>query len=111
MITSVGSTVNVNPSTVTTEGVIGPVPIGKAAVVPAMPIPLGPMVKVSPLITVVMGTDPGPMVNVLPFITASEGERENVKSPSVRTEKLDGEAGSATVVVARPTPPGPMLIV
>lgn len=111
MITSVGSTVNVNPSAVTTDGVIGPAPVGKAAVVPAMPIPLGPMVKVSPFITVVMGTDPGLIVKVLPLIIASEGERENVKSPSVTTEKSDGEDGSATVVVARPTPLGPMLTV
>ena len=58
-----------------------------------------------------MGTDPGLIVKVLPFITASEGERENVKSPSVTTENPDGEEGSATVVVARPIPFGPTLMV
>lgn len=81
MITSVGSTENVNPSTVTADGVEAPNSVGKAAVVPAMPIPLGPIVNVSPSMTVVIGTDPGPIVNVLPSITASEGDRDNVKWP------------------------------
>ncbi len=91
MITSVGSTVNVNPSAVIVERdwLPAPVLVGlMAAVVPAMMISSGPMVTISPLTIVVRGTEPGPMRYVWPLITASEGEMENVKSPSVTTEKL-----------------------
>ena len=110
MITSVGSTVIAIPSTVVTVADGPGVLVGRLAVVPAMPIPLGPMVTTCPLMLVVIGTEPAPIRYVFPPITASEGERENVKSPRVTTEKL-GSAGNGTVVVARPIPFGPMLMV
>lgn len=120
MITSVGSTVNVNPSTVIVlllpppvvsapEGIVFVAELIKPAVVPAMMIPEGPIVTTSPLMVVVMGTEPGPMENVFPLITACDGDREKVRSPSVTMEYVG--LGRATVVVASPMPLGPMLIV
>lgn len=120
MITSVGSTVNVNPSTVIV--LLLPAPVVSApeesvfvaelinpAVFPAMMIPEGPIVTTSPLMVVVIGTEPGPMENVFPLIMACDGEREKVRSPSVTMEYVG--LGRATVVVASPMPLGPMLIV
>lgn len=121
MITSVGSTVNVNPSTVIVLRVPPPSPVVigpdvvlvaglvKPAVVPAIMMPEGPIVTTSPLMVVVMGTEPGPMEKVLPLITACEGDMEKVRSPSVTMEYVG--RGRATVVVASPMPLGPMLIV
>lgn len=120
MITSVGSTVNVNPSTVIVLLVPPPPVISapkvvfvaepiKPAVVPAMMMPEGPIVTISPSMVVVMGTEPGPMENVFPLITACEGDKEKVRSPSVTMEYVG--LGRATVVVASPMPFGPMLIV
>lgn len=122
MITSVGSTVNVNPSTVIVLLVPPPPPpvvsapkvvlvagLVKPAVVPAIMMPEGPIVTTSPFMVVVMGTEPGPMENVFPLITACEGDREKVRSPSVTTEYVG--RGRATVVVASPMPFGPILIV
>lgn len=81
MITSVGSTVNVNPSTVIVlllpppvvsapEEIVLVAELIKPAVVPAIMMPEGPIVTTSPLIVVVMGTEPGPIENVFPLITA-----------------------------------------
>lgn len=120
MITSVGSTVNVNPSTVIVLLVPPPPVISapkvvfvaepiKPAVVPAMMMPKGPIVTISPSMVVVVGTEPGPMENVFPLITACEGDKEKVRSPSVTMEYVG--LGRATVVVASPMPFGPMLIV
>ncbi len=64
-----------------------------------------------PLMTVVIGELPGPMVNVWPAITASDAATENVNPPAVTVEKFGSAGGSPTVVVARPTPLGPMLMV
>lgn len=121
MITSVGSTVNVNPSTVIVllvpppsvifapEEIVLVAGLNKPAVVPAIMMPEGPIVTTSPFMVVVMGTEPGPMENVFPLITACEGDREKVRSPSVTMEYVG--LGRATVVVASPMPLGPMLIV
>ena len=60
----------------------------------------------------VIGVLPGIILNVLPSTTASEGDTENVRPPAVTT--LVGwelVLGSATVVLARPIPCGPMLTV
>lgn len=97
MITSVGSTVNVKPSTVIVlllpppvasapEGIVLVAELIKLAVVPAIMMPEGPIVITSPLMFVVMGIEPGPMENVFPLITACEGDREKVRSPSVTME-------------------------
>lgn len=121
MITSVGSTVNVTPSTMIVlplppppvvsapEEIVFVAEFIKPAVVPAMMMPEGPIVTTSPLMVVVMGTEPGPIENVFPLITACDGDREKVRSPSVTMEYVD--LGRATVVVASPMPLGPMLIV
>jgi hypothetical protein len=60
--TAVGWTVRISPSTVTIEAPAKPVALGSAAVVPANPIPSGPMITLCPLIVVVIGATPGPTV-------------------------------------------------
>lgn len=78
----------------------------------AKPTPLGPMLMVWPLMTVVIGELPGPMVKVFPSITAADGPTENVSPPAVTVEKVGSDArGSGIVVVARPIPLGPMVMV
>ena len=78
----------------------------------ARPIPLGPIVTVCPLRTVVRGVLPGVIRNVLPSTTASDGDSENV-SPAAVTTLVGWELafGIGIVVAANPIPCGPMLIV
>lgn len=78
----------------------------------AKPTPLGPMLMVWPLMTVVIGELPGPMVNVFPPITAADAPTANVSPPAVTVEKVGSDArGSGMVVVARPIPLGPIVMV
>ena len=106
-----GPTANVSPPAVTVEKV-GSGARGSGIVVVARPIPLGPIVIVCPLRTVVSGVLPGVIRKVLPSITASDGDNENV-SPAAVTILVGWELalGNRIVVDANPIPCGPMLIV
>ncbi len=98
---AVGPTENMRSPAVT------PDIVGTATVVLARPTPLDPKLTVWPPITAVVADAPLPMAYVVPLITAAIGPMENVRSPAVALDIV----GTATVVLARPTPSGPKLTV
>jgi hypothetical protein len=78
-------------------------------VVEANPTPLGPILMVSPSTTIVVGVAEGPILYVVPEITTWDVPTPKVTSPTVVVVKPDPDP--IKVVEAKPTPPGPMLIV
>ena len=101
MTAAVGPTENVRPPAVT------PDIVGTETVVLAKPTPLGPKLTVCPPITVVVGNAPLPIAYVVPLTTASVTPTEKVRPPAVTWDN----AATGTVVLAKPTPPGPKLTV
>ncbi len=78
-------------------------------VVEAKPTPLGPMLMVSPSTTTVVGLAEGPILYVVPEITTWEAPTPTVRSPTAVVVKPDPDP--IRVMEAKPTPPGPMLMV
>ena len=77
-------------------------------VVDLNPIPLGPMLIVSPSTTMVVGLADGPMSKVVPSMIAWDGPTVTPTSPILVELSL---VPGANVVEANPNPSGPMLMV
>jgi hypothetical protein len=82
-------------------------PVAGEMVVEAKPRPLGPMLMVWPSMTMVVGVAEGPMLYVVPEMTTWDAPMAKVTAPTAVVVRLE----PWMVVDAKPTPPGPMLMV